>query len=149
MHNLHLDVETFCDLDLKKVGVHRYVTHASFRVLCVAWKFEGRAVQSMVVSEASPSLQHNLPAVLVAALQSPDVQGHAFNSAFETAILNKSGLSPLIRSPALCNGHWHTVCRVSWRLLPRRSVYPIEGHGRPSVNVEDVTAFEEGCGVDS
>jgi hypothetical protein len=24
-HDLHLDFETYCDLDLKKVGVHRYV----------------------------------------------------------------------------------------------------------------------------
>ena len=39
-HNLHLDFETYCDLDLKKVGLYRYVAHASFRVLCVAWKLD-------------------------------------------------------------------------------------------------------------
>ena len=39
-HELHLDFETYCELDLKKVGIHRYVEHASFRVLCVAWKLD-------------------------------------------------------------------------------------------------------------
>ena len=42
-HELHLDFETYCDVDLKKVGVYQYVAHASFRVLCVAWKIDGRA----------------------------------------------------------------------------------------------------------
>ena len=47
-HDLHLDFETYCDLDLKKVGVHRYVAHPSFRVLCVAWKLDGQPTLSIV-----------------------------------------------------------------------------------------------------
>ncbi len=31
-----LDYETYCDLDLKVVGLDRYVNHTSFRVLCAA-----------------------------------------------------------------------------------------------------------------
>jgi DNA polymerase len=93
-HDLHLDMETFCDLNLKQVGTHRYVNHPSFRVLCVAWKMDGRAVQSMVV------LSHNLPADLVAALQSPDVQGHAWNASFEGAILNRLGIA--VANPLSC-----------------------------------------------
>lgn len=34
---LYLDIETYCDLDLKKVGVYRYVEHPSFRILMCAW----------------------------------------------------------------------------------------------------------------
>ena len=35
MTDLLLDYETYCDLDLKKVGVKKYVTHPSFKVLCM------------------------------------------------------------------------------------------------------------------
>jgi hypothetical protein len=35
-----------------------------------------------------------LPSALVAALQSPDVQGHAWNAAFETAVLTRLGIVP-------------------------------------------------------
>jgi DNA polymerase len=93
-HDLHLDFETYCDLDLKKVGVHRYVAHASFRVLCVAWKLDGRATVSGVCG--SPTL----PPDLIQALQSPDVQGHAWNAAFETAVLDRLGV--FVANPLSC-----------------------------------------------
>ena len=89
--DLHLDFETYCELDLKKVGVHRYVAHASFRVLCVAWQFEGRAVNSTTGS---------MPSELTQALGSPEVQGHAFNAAFETAVLAQLGA--VVANPLSC-----------------------------------------------
>ena len=87
-HDLHLDFETYAHLDLKKVGTHNYVNHMSFRVLCVAWKIDEHVAKGMTV------LRHNLPSELVAALQNLDYQGHAFNAAFETAVLNKLGIVP-------------------------------------------------------
>jgi len=82
-HDLHLDFETYCDLDLKKVGVHRYVGHPSFRIMTVAWKVAGRQVASAIVS------QNRIPPLLVQMLVNPDVQGHAWNAAFETAVLER------------------------------------------------------------
>ena len=92
-HDLHLDFETYCDLDLKKVGVHRYVAHPSFRVLCVAWKIDGRETLKSIVPG-------RLPPDLIQALQSPDVQGHAWNAAFETAVLERLG--HFIANPLSC-----------------------------------------------
>ena len=91
--DLHIDFETYCDLDLKKVGIHRYVTHPSFRVLCVAWLFEGRAVCSAVtLPELPPDLRQ--------ALREPDVQAHAFNAAFESAVLAQLGIA--VANPLSC-----------------------------------------------
>ena len=81
--DLHFDFETYCDLDLKKVGVYRYVADPSFRVLCMAWKLDGRAVASTI---------GGIPPDLKQYLQSPDVQGHAWNAAFETAVLDRLGI---------------------------------------------------------
>jgi len=86
-HNLHLDFETYCDLDLKKVGVHRYCADPSFHVLCVAWKLDGYATRA-----ARPYSNGGLPPDLIQALANPDVQGHAFNAAFETAVLDRLGV---------------------------------------------------------
>lgn len=36
--DLLLDFETYCDLDLKKVSVQKYVAHPSFKVLCMYYK---------------------------------------------------------------------------------------------------------------
>ena len=83
IHDLHLDFETYCDLDLKKVGVHRYVADPSFKVLCMAWKLDGRAVASTL---------NGTPPDIKQYLQSPDVQGHAWNAAFETAVLDRLGI---------------------------------------------------------
>src|SRR4029077_16328067 len=84
VYDLHLDFETYCDLDLKKVGIHRYAAHPSFRVLCVAWKLQG-VLQTAV---------RPMPAELAQALRHPSVRGHAWNAAFETAVLARLGVVP-------------------------------------------------------
>ena len=85
-HDLHLDVETFCELDLRKVGIHRYVNHPSFRVMAVAWKLDPKQTMACFVKD------NRLPPDLTQALKNPDVQGHAWNAAFETAVLERLGV---------------------------------------------------------
>ena len=97
IHDLHLDFETYCDLDLKKVGLYRYVEHPSFRVICVAWKLDEQQTKWALV----PS--HDLawfPSDLIQILRSPDVQGHAWNAAFETAVLKR--LCVFVANPQSC-----------------------------------------------
>jgi DNA polymerase len=42
---LSIDIETYCELNLKEVGVYRYVDHPSFEVLMLAWAFNDEPVQ--------------------------------------------------------------------------------------------------------
>lgn len=118
--DLHLDFETYCDLDLRKVGIHQYVEHGSFRVMVVAWKIAGRATVSAI-----PGNGFWLPADLVQALQSPDVQGHAFNAAFETAVLKK--LAVFLGNPLSC-----TMQRALAYGLPGRLESAVEALGLAS-----------------
>lgn len=37
MRNLDIDIETYCELDLQKVGVYAYTEHPSFRILMAAY----------------------------------------------------------------------------------------------------------------
>jgi DNA polymerase len=90
IHDLHLDFETYCDLDLRKVGIHQYVNHASFKVMAVAWKVDGRPARKAYLAQyAQPQwLPHDLRQLLGFL----DVQGHAWNAAFETAVLTRLGV---------------------------------------------------------
>ena len=97
IHDLHLDFETYCDLDLKKVGLYRYVEHPSFRVLCVAWKLDEQQTKWALGPNHGMAW---IPEVLIQMLESPDVQGHAFNAAFETAVLKR--LRVFIANPLSC-----------------------------------------------
>lgn len=67
---LHLDYETRCDLDLKKVGVRRYVSHPSFQVLMSAWAWGDGEVEQ-VEGFWFPEKPCNV---------------HAFNAPFELAV---------------------------------------------------------------
>lgn len=82
MKNLHIDFETACTLDLTKVGLHRYIEDPSFRPLCVAWKVDAGTPVAVRLDKDDP-----LPPELETWLASPDVQAHAWNSAFEDRIL--------------------------------------------------------------
>lgn len=99
--DLHLDFETYCELDLRKVGVRRYVRHPSFKVLCVAWCIDGGAVKaSYPVVYATGDGRQSLPPDLVQALKHPDVQAHAWNAAFESEVLEALGI--FVANPIEC-----------------------------------------------
>jgi DNA polymerase bacteriophage-type len=91
VHHLHLDFETYCDLDLKRVGIHRYVRHRSFQVLCAGWVLDGGTPEFVTAS-----LLEDV-AKLVADAR---IQTHAWNAAFETAVLEGLGFS--IANPLSC-----------------------------------------------
>lgn len=90
--DLHLDFETYCDLDLRKVGVYRYVEHPSFRILTAAWKLGGGTTRHAIMY---PVQWMAMPLTLVMALADKTVQGHAWNAAFETAVLARIGVVPV------------------------------------------------------
>lgn len=75
---LHLDYETACDLDIKKVGLRRYVNHASFRVLMTAWAVGDGPVQQV---EGFADLPWR------------DCTVHAFKAPFERAAIARYGVA--------------------------------------------------------
>jgi len=94
MLEIHLDFETYCDLDLRKVGVGRYVSHPSFRVLLAAWALPEGPVRQWTPAEGEP-----LPGDLEDLLSSPEVIIWAHNAAFERAVLWAAPQTRHIRLP--------------------------------------------------
>jgi len=42
---LSIDIETYCELDLTKVGVYKYTSHPSFEILMIAYAFDDEQVE--------------------------------------------------------------------------------------------------------
>lgn len=76
---LLIDFETRSELDLKKVGIWRYVNHPSTKILCFAVKFDGRRKIFFDPDE--------IPDWLFDALDDPDVEIHAHNAAVERLVM--------------------------------------------------------------
>lgn len=90
---LNLDFETFCKLDLKKVGLDLYTRHSSCEVLMAAYEIDGGGVRHWDAT-ADPKM----PRDLREALADDDVLIWAFNAQFERLILERVlGIVPEIR----------------------------------------------------
>lgn len=57
---IHLDVETYCELDLKTVGAYRYTSHPSFMVLMAAWAYDDDPVEVTTDPEDIAELMREL-----------------------------------------------------------------------------------------
>jgi len=76
---IHLDFETYCDLNLRQVGADIYVRHPSCRVRLTAWAVD----LEPVTQEVGPT-PHGLLTLL---RRHPDLQVAAFNARFERLVL--------------------------------------------------------------
>ena len=90
---INLDFETYCDLDLKAVGLDLYSAHPSCEVLMAAYQIDGGELKHWDRT-ANPKM----PRDLYEALQDDRYEIWAFNAQFERTILNRVlDIWPLIR----------------------------------------------------
>jgi DNA polymerase len=78
---IHHDFETFCELDVRKVGAFRYAQHLSCDVVLLSW---GTCDEDMRTWE--PHLEPKMPKDLRALAEDPNVEFHAHNAQFEYCI---------------------------------------------------------------
>lgn len=106
---LHLDFETYSELDVRVVGAYRYAEHPSTEILVA-----GYALDDQPVRQWEPHLAAQPPRDLQAALENPNVLIVAHNAEFERrVIVNCMGLD-LPRSRYRC-----TAVRAAAAGLPR------------------------------
>lgn len=77
---LGLDFETYSELDITKVGAHKYAMHPSTEVLMAAYSIDGQRY-------FWDATQGAMPVMLAQALDDPATLIHAFNAQFERLIL--------------------------------------------------------------
>ena len=84
MRTMHVDIETYSDVDLKKCGVARYAESPEFEVLLFGYALDSGPV--IVIDLASGE---QIPAAVLAALFDANVRKKAFNAQFEMTCLSK------------------------------------------------------------
>lgn len=78
MRTLAIDVETYCELDIKNVGAYRYCEHPSFEIMLFAYAFDNEPVQIVDFMNGE-----TLPFDVEEALDDPTILKTAFNANFE------------------------------------------------------------------
>ncbi len=82
MKHLHIDIETYCDLDVSDVGVYRYAEDPSFKIILFAYSFDGEPVTVIDCSnDEYPG--ESIPARVWKALTDPSILKIAHNANFE------------------------------------------------------------------
>lgn len=99
---LAIDIETFSDMDLGKVGVYKYTDSPAFEILLFAYAYDDGPVQIVDLTK------EKLPQQLVRDLYDGRVLKTAFNASFERVCLNKylNGLT----------GPWDCTMIRAWEL---------------------------------
>lgn len=89
MRHLHIDIETYSDVDIKKSGLYRYVQSRNFQVLLFGYKIDDEPVRIIDLTKEP------LPDYIIEMLADKTVIKHAYNAAFEWYCLNKFYYSPI------------------------------------------------------
>ncbi|MBD5461488.1 MAG: hypothetical protein HDR24_00275 [Lachnospiraceae bacterium] len=84
MRTLHIDLETYSDIDIKKAGLYRYVQSPAFEILLLAYSYDYEPVRIIDVAAGE-----QIPQEIIRDLDDPDVKKVAHNAAFEINCLSR------------------------------------------------------------
>ena len=84
MRTLHIDLETFSDIDITKAGLYRYVQSPAFEILLFAYSYDYEPVRIVDLAAGG-----QIPAGIVRDLNDPNVKKTAHNAAFEINCLKR------------------------------------------------------------
>lgn len=84
MHTLNIDLETYCELNIKIVGLFKYVRHPSFKILLFGYKIDGEKAHCVDLE-----LGELVPYPIIEALKNPCVKKKAWNVFFEYEALSQ------------------------------------------------------------
>ena len=106
---LSVDIETYCDVDLRKTGVYRYAEDESFEILLLAVSINNAPV---IVYDLT---KDELPNLILQALLDDTVIKWAFNATFERICLSnwiKKQYPTLLNENFLSPNSWR--CSMIW-----------------------------------
>lgn len=81
---LHIDLETYSDIDIGKCGAYRYVDSPNFEILLLAYAYDDGPVTIIDVAQ-----KEGWPTQVLDDILSPDITKVAHNAAFERICLSK------------------------------------------------------------
>lgn len=92
MDILSIDVETYCDLDIKDVGAYKYCEHPSFEILLFAYAFNDEPVEIIDLAQGE-----KIPQKVRMAIVDPKILKTAFNANFERNAIGHNFFSSCVK----------------------------------------------------
>ena len=83
MKELFIDIETYAEVDLAKVGVYRYATDSSFEILLFAYSVDGKDIKVVDLAQGEV-----IPPSILEALTDSYTKVYSFNCNFERVCLS-------------------------------------------------------------
>ena len=113
MTTLYMDIETYCDLSLSDVGVYKYASHPSFKILLLAYAVDEEPVKIIDLENGE-----EVPDTLFSLILSTEVRKVAHNAQFERVCISE-GLFDLGPGRYLSSENWDcTMIRAMRMGLP-------------------------------
>ncbi len=84
MRTLHIDLETYSDIDITKAGLYKYVQSPAFEILLFAYSYDYEPVRIIDLAAGE-----KIPLQIIQDLDNPDVKKMAHNAAFEINCLGR------------------------------------------------------------
>lgn len=119
MRSLHIDIETYCEVDLKKAGAYRYAEQVE--LLLLGFKYDNENTQCVDVLQGE-----NIPEHILFDLRNPEVKKKAFNAAFEISQLESVFGVELIVEQWECTAARAAMCGLPLNLEQAASVLNLE-----------------------
>ena len=115
-HRLHIDIETYCELDLTEVGVYAYAAHPSFEILLLGYAYGDEDVQCVDLAQGEEPSEE-----LLSDIMNPEVAKVAHNAAFERVCLSAYlRRRELLKADYIDATNWHcTSVRAAELGMPR------------------------------
>lgn len=83
---LHIDIETYSSIDIRKAGAYRYCRSVDFEILLVAYAFDDSTIQIVDLARGE-----QLPKEFTDALLDPQITKYAHNAVFERQCFSQIG----------------------------------------------------------
>lgn len=124
---LGIDIETYSDVDLLKVGVYRYVDSPAFEIQLISYAFDNGPVRQLDLMTDDPEVLRVRLAEFKSYLEDGEVLKTAYNAQFERVCLSKHYGQQFTADDWSC-----TAVLAASLKLPRK----LEGAGK-ALNLED------------
>ncbi len=79
---LHIDIETYCDVDIKKTGMYAYVFHPSFSIILFSYAYDDGPTICIDLLQGE-----EIPQKVISDLSNPNITKAAHNALFEFTAL--------------------------------------------------------------
>ena len=121
-HRLHVDIETFSDVDIAKAGLYKYVQSPAFDILLIAWALDDGPVAVIDLAEPDQFTESGLREFL-RWLYDRDTALLAYNAAFEHYCINEWIRRNQNRLRELTNYPVNAIPAGDWRCVMAHSMY--------------------------